>query len=149
MHIYNLNIWLSPFTATYGIRLPNFQKKLCQFFFQQHTKKVDYKALQSAYLKLKVNERVSSEEKKAFNKIENDINDCLRTCNTNVKVTLYISDTAIVVAAGKKENELEIIINNMGYVDYNWIKRKYGGLSLSKVSLKQIFLTFNVLFLHM
>lgn len=92
---------------------------------------------------------VSSEEKEAFNKIKNDINDCLRPYNTNVKVTLHISDTAIVAAAGQKENELVIIINNRGNVDYNWIKRKYEGVSLSNVSIKQIFLTFNVLFLHM
>lgn len=58
----------------------------------------------------------------------------MRPYNTNVKVTLHISDTEIVAAAGKKENELVIIINNRGNVDYNWIKRKYEGVSLSNTT---------------
>lgn len=53
-----------------------------------------------------------------------------------------MNDVAIVLVAGKKENELIITINSRGIVEYNWIKPNYAKETYVHVSLKKIFLMF-------
>lgn len=53
-----------------------------------------------------------------------------------------MNDVAIVLVAGKKENELIITINSRGIVEYNWIKPNYAKVTYVHVSLKKIFLMF-------
>lgn len=89
------------------------------------TEKVDHTALHSANLELEDNERGSPEQRDGFSKVLNDIHNIVPTCNSNLKVTIYMNDVAIVLVAGKKENELIITINSRGIVEYNWIKPNY------------------------
>lgn len=53
-----------------------------------------------------------------------------------------MNDVAIVLVAGKEENELIITINSRGIVEYNWIKPNYAKETYVHVSLKKIFLMF-------
>lgn len=53
-----------------------------------------------------------------------------------------MNDVAIVLVAGKEENELIITINSRGIVKYNWIKPNYAKETYVHVSLKKIFLMF-------
>lgn len=71
------------------------------------------------------------------------------TCNSNLKVTIYLNDVAIVLVCGKEENEHEeenelkeenelvITINSRGIVEYNWIKPNYAKETYVHVSLKK------------
>lgn len=53
-----------------------------------------------------------------------------------------MNDVAIVLVAGKEENELIITINSRGIVEYNWIKPNYAKETYVHVSFKKIFLMF-------
>lgn len=44
-------------------------------------------------------------------------------CVFNVQVIIYFGDYLVIICVGKEENKFKIFINEIGEVDYIWVKR--------------------------
>lgn len=91
----------------------------------QVTCRVTSEVLHSVYENLPPELRGSEKQIESVHCFRHDINQHMKNCADNVKLTLYINNVEIIICAGKMENEIVITIKNDGDTKITWHKETW------------------------
>lgn len=91
----------------------------------QVTCRVNSDVLHSVYENLPPEIRGSEKQIEGVQCFRHDINQHMKNCADNVKLTLYINNVEIIICTGKMENEIVITIKDDGDTKKNWLKETW------------------------